>query len=139
MTLTRRYRFSSSHRLHSPQLNDEENQQVYGKCNNPYGHGHDYVLDVSVSGKLDAATGRIVDLDTLDQVVGNHIVNCFEHRNLNADIPAFQSMVPTTENVAVEIGRRLTEAWPDAFGNTGTLLKKIRIRETPRNIFELTL
>jgi len=139
MTLTRRYRFSASHRLHSAQLGEEENQRIYGKCNNPYGHGHDYVLDVSVSGPLDHATGRIVDLDTLDRVVRERILDDFEHRNMNVDVPAFADIVPTTENVAVEIGRRLREAWVGPFAGTGTQLRKIKIYETRRNIFELSL
>ena len=106
MTLTRRYRFSASHRLHSDQLSETENARVFGKCNNPYGHGHDYVLDVSVRGQLDQATGRIVDLNTLDGLVQREIIEPFEHRNLNTDVPVFAAIVPTTENLAVEIGNR---------------------------------
>lgn len=139
MTLTRRYRFSASHRLHSSQLSEAENQQVYGKCNNPYGHGHDYVLDVSVGGRFDEETGRIVDLDTLDSLVSQQVLHPFEHRNLNLEIPVFQDVVPTTENVAVEIGRRLHAAWPTVFAPDTARLEKIRIHETPRNIFELSL
>lgn len=135
MKLTRRYRFSSSHRLNSPRLGAEENQRVYGKCNNPYGHGHDYVLEVSVSGKFDHATGRVVDLEQLDSVVSREVVEPFDHRNMNVEIAAFADMVPTTENVAVEIGRRLREAW----SAPESRIEKIRIWETPRNIFELSL
>ena len=139
MTLTRRYRFSASHRLHSPVLDEETNREVYGKCNNPYGHGHDYVLDVSVRGPLDAATGRIVDLDSLDRLVREQILDSFEHRNLNTEVAAFAESVPTTENVAVEIGRRLRGAWPHVFAGSSSELHKIRIYETRRNIFELSL
>lgn len=134
MTLTRRYRFSSSHRLDTPALSAEENARVYGKCNNPYGHGHDYVLDITVKGPLDHDTGRIVDLDTLDGVVNREVVHAFEHRDLNTEIPEFRKVVPTTENLAVEIQRRLNSAWPSAF----PALHKIRIQETKRNSFELT-
>lgn len=137
MRLTRRYRFSASHRLHSHQLSDQENSRIYGKCNHPYGHGHDYVLDVSVTGPLDETTGRVVDLDILDAVVGREIIAPFEHRNLNSEVNAFRELVPTTENLAVEIRRRLREAWADAFGFDGPRLEKIRMEETKRNYIEL--
>jgi len=137
MTLTRRYRFSASHRLHANQLTDEQNSRLYGKCNHPYGHGHDYVLDVSVRGPLDAATGRIVDLDTLDTLVAREVLAPFEHRNLNIEVDAFRGTVPTTENLAVEIRSRLDRAWPVAFGRRGPRLDRIRIEETKRNHIEL--
>jgi 6-pyruvoyltetrahydropterin/6-carboxytetrahydropterin synthase len=139
VTLTRRYRFSASHRLHSSALDEETNREVYGKCNNPYGHGHDYVLDVSVRGPLDESTGRIVDLDSLDSLVNEQVLDAFEHRNLNYEVAAFAGSVPTTENVAVEIGRRLRGAWPSVFAGSRSELDKIKIYETRRNIFELSL
>ena len=135
MTLTRRYRFSASHRLHSNELGTLENQQIYGKCNNPYGHGHDYLIEVSVKGRFDHETGRVVDLDALDGVVREQVIDAFDHRNLNIEVPAFAELVPTTENVAVEIGRRLRAAW----NVEDSRIEKIRIHETPRNIFELSL
>jgi len=137
MTLTRRYRFSASHRLHANQLTDEQNSRLYGKCNHPYGHGHDYVLAISVRGPLDTATGRIVDLDTLDTLVAREIVAPFEHRNLNIEVDAFRSTVPTTENLAIEIQHRLVRAWDAAFGQNGPRLDRIRIEETKRNYIEL--
>ncbi len=137
MRLTRRYRFSASHRLHSAQLSPEANDRVYGKCNNPFGHGHDYILDVSVRGPLDERTGRVVDLDELDGLVGREILTAFEHRNLNAEVPAFRDLVPTTENLAVEIRRRLESAWPAPFQRSGTTLDRIRIEETKRNSVQL--
>jgi 6-pyruvoyltetrahydropterin/6-carboxytetrahydropterin synthase len=137
MRLTRRYRFSASHRLHSHLLSQTENQQVYGKCNNPYGHGHDYVIEVRVKGPLDAATGRIVDLETLDRVVGEQVLNRFEHRNLNSEVEDFRDLPPTTENLAVVIRRRLQGAWQEAFGGGGPVLDRIRIEETKRNSIEL--
>jgi 6-pyruvoyltetrahydropterin/6-carboxytetrahydropterin synthase len=139
MTLTRRYRFSASHRLHAAELSEEENTRVYGKCNNPYGHGHDYVLQVQVGGKLNEATGRIVDLETLDRVVSEQVLEPFEHRNLNTDIPRFARVVPTTENVAAEISQRLRSAWPAAFGPDGPQLRGIVIQETRNNTFGLVL
>lgn len=138
MTLTRRYRFSSSHRLHAVQLSDEENRRVYGKCNNPFGHGHDYVLEVSVGGPLDPRTGRVVDLDTLDRVVREQVLDRYEHRNLSVELAEFARTVPTTENVALEILARLRSAWEREPATGQTQLKKIRIQETPRNIFEVT-
>ena len=137
MRLTRRYRFSASHRLHSDQLTDEDNSRIYGKCNNPFGHGHDYVLDVCVSGPLDVETGRIVDLEWLDGLVTREVISQLEHQNLNADVETFRTAVPTTENLAVEIRRRLQQAWPSASGNNGPALDKIRIEETKRNYIEL--
>lgn len=138
MTLTRRYRFSASHRLNSNQLSDADNDRVYGKCNNPFGHGHDYALFVSVRGPLDEATGRVVDLDTLDGVVTRCVIEPFEHRNLNVEVDAFRHTVPTTENLAVEIRRRLEHAWPEMFRGSSTRLDRIRIEETKRNYIELT-
>ena len=137
MTLTRRYRFSASHRLHAPSLAESENSRIYGKCNNPYGHGHDYVLEISVRGPLDESTGRIVDLDSLDSLVRSEVIEPFEHRNLNLEIPAFSAVVPTTENLAIEIRRRLGSAWERAFPAGVPTLERIRIQETRRNRFEL--
>jgi 6-pyruvoyltetrahydropterin/6-carboxytetrahydropterin synthase len=139
MTLTRRYRFSASHRLHSPELSEQENDRVYGKCNNPYGHGHDYIVEVSVRGPLDQATGRIVDLETMDRLVREQVLEPFEHHNLNEDVPVFGNVVPTTENLAIEIGRRLEGAWAQAFEGHGTKLERITIRETRNNTFELKI
>lgn len=139
MKLTRRYRFSASHRLHSAALSDSENSRVYGKCNNPFGHGHDYVLDVTVAGPLDEETGRIVDLTKLDGLIAGQILQPFDHRNLNREVDAFAETVPTTENLAVEIGRRLSNAWDAAFNEAGTRLEAIRIQETKRNSFEWRL
>jgi 6-pyruvoyltetrahydropterin/6-carboxytetrahydropterin synthase len=106
--VTRRYRFAASHRLHSPQLSEEDNRRVYGKCSHPYGHGHNYVLEVSARGPLDAITGRALDPAALDRLVERHVLAPFDRRNLNVEAPVFASAVPTSENLAVEIGRRLT-------------------------------
>lgn len=136
MQLTRKYRFCASHRLHSSQLSDEENREVYGKCNNPYGHGHDYVLEVSVSGPVDGATGRVVDLAALDDLVQERILKDLDHRFLNVEVPEFASLSPTTENLSLVVERRLEEAWPQAFP-TGPGLARIRIQETKRNTIEV--
>jgi len=136
--VTRQYQFAASHRLHAPQLSDEENREVYGKCNNPYGHGHNYVLEVSVRGPADPITGRAVDPDTLDDLVMEHIVMPFDRCNLNEEVPAFLFSVPTSENLAVEIWRRLKGDWRSAFPGEWPKLDRVRIAETPRNVFEIT-
>lgn len=138
-TLTRRYRFSASHRLHSELLTDAENQSTFGKCNNPYGHGHDYVLSVSVTGEVNAATGLMVRLSVLDQLVQEQVLSAFAHRNLSQDIPEFQRLVPTTENVALVIATRLREGWPAHFTYSSARLSGISIHETDRNGFEVLL
>ena len=136
MKLTRRYRFSASHRLHAASLSADDNARIYGKCNNPFGHGHDYLLEVVVRGGIDAGTGLVVDLLALDELVQREVIDAFDHRNLNADVPEFCEVVPTSENLAVEAGQRLRRAWK--FGERPAL-EKIRIHETRRNIFELSL
>jgi 6-pyruvoyltetrahydropterin/6-carboxytetrahydropterin synthase len=125
----RRYRFAASHRLHTEQLSDEENRRVFGKCNNPYGHGHNYVVEVTVSGKVDPATGMIVNLTDLDGFVQSVVVEPFDHKSLNEDVDAFRAAVPTTENLCKEIYQRLKH-FPLA------KLERVRIEETSNNAFE---
>ena len=127
--LGRRYRFAASHRLHSPQLSEEENCRVYGKCNNPYGHGHNYVLEVSVSGEVDQATGMIANLADLDSFVEREVIEVFDHKSLNEEVAVFRQKVPTTENMCIEIFERL-KSFPKA------RLERIRVQETGNNSFE---
>lgn len=127
--LTRRYRFAASHRLHSPQLGEEENRRVYGKCNNPYGHGHNYVLEVSVSGPVDPATGMIAHLGELDAFVERAVLEPFDHRYLNEEVDAFREKVPTSENLCREIYARVRR-FPAA------KLERVRLEETGLNSFE---
>jgi 6-pyruvoyltetrahydropterin/6-carboxytetrahydropterin synthase len=127
--LGRRYRFSASHRLHSSKLSEEENWRVYGKCNNPHGHGHNYVVEVSVSGPVDAATGMIANLADLDSFVEREVIEPFDHKSLNEDVAAFLASVPTTENVCKEIFTRLKH-FPKA------RLERVRVEETGNNTFE---
>lgn len=129
LELSRRYHFAASHRLHNDHLSEAENQRIYGKCNNPYGHGHNYVVEVSVSGEVDPATGMIANLADLDSFVECEVLDIFDHKFLNEDVPAFQETVPTTENLCVEIFRRLKPF-------SGAKLKRIRIEETGKNSFE---
>lgn len=135
--VTRRYRFSASHRLHAAELSAERNREVYGKCNNPYGHGHDYVMDVTLRGPLDARLGRLVSVDQFDRFVRCTIVDAFDRRNMNLDVPEFATLVPTTENLALVAAHRLAAAWPLAFPGSPALPEKVRIWETPRNIFQV--
>jgi 6-pyruvoyltetrahydropterin/6-carboxytetrahydropterin synthase len=127
--LGRRYRFSASHRLHSPRLSEAENARLYGKCSNPHGHGHNYVIEVSVSGDVDPATGMIANLTDLDGFVEREVLDAFDHRSLNDEVDAFHKNVPTTENLCIEIYRRL-KAFPNA------RLERIRVEETSNNSFE---
>ncbi len=131
--LTRCYRFPASHRLHSNQLSEEENQEVYGKCNNPYGHGHNYVIEISVRGPIDPESGCAVDIIKLDRLVNQQVVSAFDHRYLNDEVPAFRDLVPTAENIGMETRRRLEAVWPPDF----PALEKVRVLETLRNIIEV--
>jgi 6-pyruvoyltetrahydropterin/6-carboxytetrahydropterin synthase len=127
--LTRRYWFSASHRLHSDELSPRENQAVYGKCNNPYGHGHNYALEVTVAGQVDPVTGMVCNLADLDSFVSDNILDRFGHENLNL-MPAFRDVVPTTENLCVELYNILERGFRKA------AIEKIRMEETMLNSFE---
>lgn len=129
LELGRRYRFSASHRLHTTHLTEEENNRVFGKCSNPYGHGHNYVLEVGLSGAVDPATGMIANLADLDAFVQRHVLEDFDHKSLNEDVSAFREKVPTTENLCIEIFRRL-KSFPKA------KLERVRVEETAKNSFE---
>lgn len=125
----RRYMLSASHRLHSDALSDEANRAAYGKCNNPHGHGHNYVVEVLVGGEVDPATGMVVNLATLDEVVQTSVLERFDHTNLNMD-PLFVNQVPTTENLTRAVFRVLKSAL--ATGN----LEYVRVEETENNFFQ---
>ena len=135
--VTRRYEFAASHRLHAAELSEEENRCLYGKCNNPYGHGHNYVVEVSVRGPLEGSTGRAVDTAALDELVRREVVLPFDHKNLNREVAVFGGVVPTSENLGVEICRRLKRNWKQVFPGEWPKLERIRIGETARNIFEV--
>ncbi len=135
--VTRKYRFSASHRLHSPQLGDAENRALYGKCNNPYGHGHNYEIAVTVGGPLEPRSGRVVDLDLLDGLVRRQVLEPFAHRNLNEEVEAFRAAVPTSENLGREVVRRLKRNWRTVFPAEGPRLERVAIAETSRNAFEV--
>jgi 6-pyruvoyltetrahydropterin/6-carboxytetrahydropterin synthase len=127
--LTRRYRFSASHRLHSDAMSPEGNQRTYGKCNNPHGHGHNYALEVTVSGPVDAATGMVCNLVDLDGFVAQHVLARFQLENLNT-LPEFIRRVPTTENLCAVIYDVLRDGFAKA------RVEKVRLEETMMNSFE---
>ena len=127
--LGRRYRFAASHRLHSKKLSEEENRRLYGKCSNPYGHGHNYVVEVRVSGSVDPSTGMIANLADFDAFVEREVIEAFDHKSFNEDVERFREHVPTTENVCIEIFRRL-KRFPNA------RLERVRVEETSNNAFE---
>jgi 6-pyruvoyltetrahydropterin/6-carboxytetrahydropterin synthase len=125
----RRYRFSASHRLHNANLSDAVNRELYGKCNNPHGHGHNYVLEVAVSGAVGAETGMIANLADLDAFVEKNVLADYDHKSFNDDVAAFRDVVPTTENLCIDIFQRL-KTFPLA------KLERIRVEETGNNSFE---
>jgi 6-pyruvoyltetrahydropterin/6-carboxytetrahydropterin synthase len=127
--LTRRYHFSASHRLHSEAYSEVENQAVFGKCNNPHGHGHNYVVEVTFGGEVDPATGMVCDLAELDAFAHARLLARFDHMNLNT-LEVFQSVVPTTENLTVEVERIFSE-FPKA------RLSRVHVEETGNNSFDL--
>jgi 6-pyruvoyltetrahydropterin/6-carboxytetrahydropterin synthase len=125
----RRYTISASHRLHTDALSAEENRAAYGKCNNPHGHGHNYVVEVLVGGAVDPETGMVVNLAALDEVVLARVVERFDHTNLNLD-PYFKNRVPTTENLCRAVFGLLKDALPAGE------LDRVRVEETENNFFE---
>jgi len=134
VSLTRRYRFSASHRLHNEALSAQENSRVFGKCNSPYGHGHNYIVEVTVCGPVDPATGMVMDLGLLDRAVEQEVLDRFGHTYLNLDVPNFKGKVPTTENLCIEIYKLLRPKLESAEGSAQ--LEKVRLEETSSNSFE---
>jgi 6-pyruvoyltetrahydropterin/6-carboxytetrahydropterin synthase len=126
--LSRRYHFSASHRLHIDTLSPEQNATTFGKCNNPFGHGHNYTVQVTLSGSVDPTTGMVTNLADLDSFAQRNLLNLFDHTNLNT-LPLFRDQVSSTENLAVEIWRIFTE-YPHA------VLRRVHIEETSNNSFD---
>jgi len=126
--LSRRYHFSASHRLHVDAFSAERNAAIYGKCNNPFGHGHNYTVQVTFSGAVDAATGMVTNLADLDGFAERNLLAVYDHKNLNT-LAAFRDVVPSTENLALEVWR-IFVAYPHA------TLRRIRIEETNNNAFD---
>ena len=135
--LTRRYRLSAAHRLHNESMSAEENARLYGKCNNPRGHGHDYAVEVTVAGEVDPRTGMVMDLALLDELVEREILRRFDHKHLNLDVENFHTKVPTTENLCLEIYDLLSPHFCTGRQEPGTVrLDGIRVEETRSNSFE---
>lgn len=141
MRVSRRYRFSASHRLHQEALPDEDNRRIYGKCNNPFGHGHNYVLDVSVEGRIDPKTGRVMDPKALDELVQAEILAPLDRKNLNTQAPEFADgkTPPTSERLAEVIASRLQRVWGAKFPDDGPRLQKVSLEETSNNKFALLI
>lgn len=129
ISFARRYRFAASHRLHNAKWSAEMNRELYGKCNSPYGHGHNYVIEAAFTGPVPPETGRIANLAELDPFVERQVLEAFDHKYLNEEVAEFQTIVPTTENLAREVFRRL-KSFP------GAKLERVRIEETSKNSFE---
>lgn len=127
--LNRRYMFSAAHRLHSDQFSEVENRELYGKCNNPHGHGHNYIIEVAVSGQVDPKTGMVCNLVDIDECVRTQVLERYDHQNLNL-LPEFKNVVPTTENLCVEIYEILKREFHQAH------LETVKIEETMMNSFE---
>jgi len=123
--LTRKAEFSAAHYYHNPQLSSEENQRVFGKCNNPNGHGHNYTLEVTVKGAVDPKSGFVVDLKQLKDVMSSEVLDALDHRFLNKEVPEFAIKIPTTENLAITIWQRLEPKLKAA------QLHRVRVYETP--------
>jgi len=130
VTVTRRLHFSAAHRVHNPALSDEENQRLFGKCNNPNWHGHNYILDVSVRGEVDPRTGYVIDLSRVKEVAHAAVVDKLDHRNLNLEVDFLQGVIPTTENLVVSIWRVLEPALRPA------RLSRLVLWETVNNVVE---
>ena len=128
--LTRRYHFSAAHVLARPDWDDDRNRSVYGKCANPGGHGHNYVLEVTVRGELDAESGRLVPLERLDAVVRRRVLDALDHRFLNREVPEFETLVPTAENIARYAFEQLKGELSPA------VLDRVRLVETRNNSVE---
>ena len=123
--VTRRAEFAASHYYHNPQFSAEENRRIFGKCNNPHGHGHNYTLDVTVGGEVDPTTGMVMDLKELKKLLEREVLELMDHRFLNMEVPVFATTIPTTENIAIEIWKLLAPKL------TLGKLHRIRLYETP--------
>jgi 6-pyruvoyltetrahydropterin/6-carboxytetrahydropterin synthase len=126
--LSRKYHFSASHRLHVDALSPERNREIFGKCNNPFGHGHNYVVQITLSGPVDAATGMVADLGQLDAFAKSEMLDVFDHANLNM-LECFRDTVSTTENLCLVIWQMFAQ-YPEA------KLERVRVEETGNNSFD---
>ena len=132
VTVTRRLHFNAAHRVHNPALSEEENTSLFGKCNNPNWHGHNYTLDVSVTGAIDERTGYVLDLAVLKRIVEREVVDKADHRNFNLEVDFMRGLIPTTENIVVAMWNVLEPALSPA------KLTRLVLRETDNNSVEYT-
>jgi 6-pyruvoyltetrahydropterin/6-carboxytetrahydropterin synthase len=130
VTVTRRLTFNAAHRVYNPELSDTENDAIFGKCNNPNWHGHNYVLEVSVKGEVDAKTGYVMDLARVKEIVQRDVISHIDHRNINLEVPFMQGLIPTTENIAVACWGVLNKSLEPA------RLQRIRLWETENHYVE---
>lgn len=130
ISVIRKAHFNAAHRLHNPNWSDEKNAKIFGLCNNAYYHGHNYDLEVKVSGEIDPETGYLIDLKILSDLIKEHIEKEFDHKNLNLQVEAFKNLNPTAENIAVVIWNILRRELEDRYDIM------VRLYETPRNYVE---
>ncbi len=128
--VTRRLRFNAAHRVHNPELSDTENERLFGKCNNPNWHGHNYTLEVSVAGEIEPRTGYVMDLGALRDAVEREVVSHIDHRNFNLDVDFMRGIIPTSENIVVQCWRRIEPLVAPA------TLVRLRLWETENNYVE---
>jgi 6-pyruvoyltetrahydropterin/6-carboxytetrahydropterin synthase len=126
-SVTRKVHFNAAHRVHNPKFSAQWNQEMFGPCNNPNYHGHNYELELTVEGEIDPDTGYVLDLNKLKQIAEERLLRHLDHKNLNQDVAWFSDLIPTSENVAVVCWRELRKALPE------TLTLRLRLWETPRN------
>lgn len=125
--LSQKFEFSATHRLHNPALSEEENREIFGKCNNPHGHGHNYEVQVTLSGRPDDG-GALIDVPRFEQIVAETVIDRFDHRNLNIELPEFQALIPTVENIAMTIYKLLKPR----FQGQRAALAAVTVWETPK-------
>lgn len=128
--VTRREVFSASHRLHNPKLDDNENRSIYGKCNNQYGHGHNYILEVVIAGETDTRTGYLIDIKCLKEIILRNVIDKVDHKHLNYEVDFLKGIIPTTENLAVAIWKELKDKI------TSGRLFSVKLYETENNYVE---
>ncbi|MCP5063020.1 MAG: 6-carboxytetrahydropterin synthase [Ignavibacteriae bacterium] len=128
--VTRRQVFSASHKLHNDKLSEEENQEIFGKCNNPYGHGHNYTLEVVVAGEIDPKTGYVIDLKELKQIIIKNVIAKVDHKHFNYEVDFMQGIIPTSENITIGIWEQLVDKIPSG------KLYSIKLYETENNFIE---
>jgi 6-pyruvoyltetrahydropterin/6-carboxytetrahydropterin synthase len=130
--ITRKFNFSASHRLYKKELTDQENEKLFGKCSNPNGHGHNYILEVTVSGDTNPETGFVMDLKDLKQLVNVHVIELVDHKNINLDVEFMKDVIPTSENIAIGIWKQIEKK----INNNHRKLYSVKLYETVNNIVE---